>query len=206
MNQPKQPHNTEKLRAIIKENENIDDVDLFFSNVAADFVEYLDRNRLREYAVQRHTIREFSGRLRIWHEQLEIGPIPKDPVILNLLDHLFFIGSVSKSQLRVLRRFRMLKVNHIGVIEAKTPTTFDAFVSAFFIALLATGCLFIDYLIFNNVSFNHHELPFYFLLGALLGYGIRLGYDYYWGRLNVSKLLLRKLFLSKPIRLKHQHY
>lgn len=205
MKHQKQLSNLEKLRTIIQENEHVDDVDLFFSNVAAEYDEHVNYGNSRATAVQRLTMNGFCGRLKIWHEQLEIGPLPKDPLILNLLDHLFYIGTVSKGQLRVLRRFRMLKINTSGVIEAKPPATCDAFTSIFFISVLTIGCLFIGYLIFNKVSFNQYEPPFYAPLGALLGYGIRLAYDYYWGRLNVSKLLSQKLFLSKPIRLQPQH-
>jgi hypothetical protein len=191
----KQLSNLEKLRTIIQENEQVDDVDLFFSNVAADFDDYLNQEQSVITANQRLSIKGFWLGLKNWHEKLDEGPIPKDPLILNFIDHVNSIGAITKNQLRVIRRYALLRRNENGLIEVNHPTIRDAFISVFLIVVLVGICVFSGGLILSKISFGQDELFFYYPLGALLGYCIRAAYDFYWGRLSVSKLLQRKFYL-----------
>lgn len=195
MKHQKQLSNLEKLRTIIQENEQVDDVDLFFSNVAADFDDYLNQEQSVITANQRLSIKGFWLGLKNWHEKLDEGPIPKDPLILNFIDHVNSIGAITKNQLRVIRRYALLRRNENGLIEVNHPTIRDAFISVFLIVVLVGICVFSGGLILSKISFGQDELFFYYPLGALLGYCIRAAYDFYWGRLSVSKLLQRKFYL-----------
>lgn len=195
MKHQKQLSNLEKLRTIIQENEQVDDVDLFFSNVAADFDDYLNQEQAVITANQRLSIKGFWVGLKNWHEKLDEGPIPKDPLILNFIDHVNSIGAITKNQLRVIRRYAVLRCNENGLIEVNHPTIRDAFISIFLMVVLVGICIFSGGLILSKISFGQDELFFYYPLGAFLGYCIRAAYDFYWGRLSVSRLLQRKFYL-----------
>lgn len=197
MKDQKQSLNLEALKDIIEKNHEIDNVDVFLSAIGAEFDEYLSLKQAEDYATEQKTINGLRSQLTSWFQQLDNGPISKDAIVLQFLNSVDEARIVSKSQLRVLKRFQVIKRNRHNLLEVAIPTHKDAVVSSFCLLLMVVVCLLFVFLIIQGESPKPSEILFYYPIGAFIGYGIRLSYDYYWGRLNVSNHLLEHCFLVK---------
>lgn len=187
----KEQSDIEQLKKILQDNSSHADLDSFFSAISADYDTYVDKDKIRGTLSKSNLtlIQRVIKLIKEKYDELDVGPKVKNPILNAFINSLFIKTIINKSDLRVLRRFRLLAIDEDELIKLVQPTEKNKRNAIFALSILTLTTLSIGMLVWNAQALQNGFYMVLLTIGTLLGHYIRAAYDSYWGRLRLFNLM-----------------